>query len=151
MKCPKCDSSNSDVIDSRPAHNDTEIRRRRACVPCGHRWSTYEKTKAVKVKSKVKTPISKDSVDIILERIQQLEDNSATMFKHLLNRYAKLKVSALPTKMSLKLVDPVCKHCGEISKTEVCSECSDALKGIKRPYLAVTGRKDYSDKLLYGS
>lgn len=40
MKCPVCGKSDSKVIDSRPT--DTEIRRRRECLSCGRRFTTYE-------------------------------------------------------------------------------------------------------------
>lgn len=40
MKCPVCGETNSKVIDSRPT--DSEIRRRRECVSCGRRFTTYE-------------------------------------------------------------------------------------------------------------
>ncbi|MBE6643195.1 MAG: transcriptional repressor NrdR [Clostridia bacterium] len=40
MKCPVCGNINSKVIDSRPT--DSEIRRRRECLSCGRRFTTYE-------------------------------------------------------------------------------------------------------------
>lgn len=40
MKCPVCGKSDSKVIDSRPT--DSEIRRRRECLSCGRRFTTYE-------------------------------------------------------------------------------------------------------------
>ena len=42
MLCPKCHHVESKVIDSRTAHNDSAIRRRRECLACGHRFTTYE-------------------------------------------------------------------------------------------------------------
>ena len=43
MKCPYCSSDNTKVIDSRPADDNTSIRRRRQCEDCGKRFTTYEK------------------------------------------------------------------------------------------------------------
>ena len=43
MKCPFCSSDNTKVIDSRPADDNTSIRRRRQCEDCGKRFTTYEK------------------------------------------------------------------------------------------------------------
>lgn len=43
MKCPFCGSEDTRVIDSRPADDDTSIRRRRQCAKCGKRFTTYEK------------------------------------------------------------------------------------------------------------
>lgn len=42
MKCIYCGSPDSKVIDSRSADDDTTIRRRRECVRCGKRFTTYE-------------------------------------------------------------------------------------------------------------
>ena len=42
MKCPFCGYSESNVIDSRPADEGASIRRRRECLSCGKRFTTYE-------------------------------------------------------------------------------------------------------------
>ena len=42
MKCPYCQYSESKVIDSRPTDEDEKIRRRRECIRCGKRCTTYE-------------------------------------------------------------------------------------------------------------
>ena len=42
MRCPYCSFSESKVIDSRPAEEGTTIRRRRECLSCGKRFTTYE-------------------------------------------------------------------------------------------------------------
>ena len=42
MKCPYCGYSESKVIDSRPADEGASIRRRRECLSCGKRFTTYE-------------------------------------------------------------------------------------------------------------
>ena len=41
MKCPYCMGEDSKVVDSRPS-NDKSIRRRRECLSCGKRYTTYE-------------------------------------------------------------------------------------------------------------
>ncbi len=43
MKCPFCGHLEDKVIDSRPTEEGTAIRRRRECVQCGERFTTYEK------------------------------------------------------------------------------------------------------------
>ena len=43
MRCPSCGYSESKVVDSRPSEDDTTIRRRRECLECGHRFTTYER------------------------------------------------------------------------------------------------------------
>ena len=42
MKCPYCGYSESKVIDSRPAEEGSSIRRRRECLSCKKRFTTYE-------------------------------------------------------------------------------------------------------------
>jgi transcriptional repressor NrdR len=42
MKCPFCGYADSKVIDSRPAEDGTTIRRRRECLECQKRFTTYE-------------------------------------------------------------------------------------------------------------
>lgn len=43
MKCPYCGYAESKVIDSRPADEGSTIRRRRECLMCAKRFTTYEK------------------------------------------------------------------------------------------------------------
>ncbi|MBQ3086230.1 MAG: transcriptional regulator NrdR [Clostridia bacterium] len=42
MKCPFCNHDESKVIDSRPADDGMKIRRRRECISCAKRFTTYE-------------------------------------------------------------------------------------------------------------
>lgn len=42
MKCPFCGHTESKVVDSRPSDNDEKIRRRRECLSCNSRFTTYE-------------------------------------------------------------------------------------------------------------
>jgi transcriptional repressor NrdR len=42
MRCPKCGSQDDKVIDSRASREGATIRRRRECLGCGHRFTTYE-------------------------------------------------------------------------------------------------------------
>ena len=43
MRCPFCQSSDTVVRDSRPAEEDTAVRRRRVCQTCGARFTTFER------------------------------------------------------------------------------------------------------------
>ncbi|HDI60746.1 MAG TPA: transcriptional repressor NrdR [Desulfobacteraceae bacterium] len=43
MKCPFCSESEDKVIDSRLSRSGLEIRRRRECLACGQRFTTYER------------------------------------------------------------------------------------------------------------
>lgn len=47
MKCPFCGEENTKVIDSRPAEDNSAIRRRRQCEKCDKRFTTYEKVESI--------------------------------------------------------------------------------------------------------
>jgi len=47
MKCPFCGHDEDRVIDSRPAEDGAAIRRRRECVRCSARFTTYEKVESL--------------------------------------------------------------------------------------------------------
>ena len=42
LNCPKCSSLDSKVVDSRSIHKGTSIRRRRECIDCSYRFTSYE-------------------------------------------------------------------------------------------------------------
>jgi len=50
MRCPKCAHVEDKVIDSRSSNNGGVIRRRRMCLKCGHRFTTYEEIVRPKVR-----------------------------------------------------------------------------------------------------
>ena len=43
MRCSSCGYAESKVVDSRPSEDNASIRRRRECLSCGHRFTTYER------------------------------------------------------------------------------------------------------------
>ncbi|RKY37605.1 MAG: transcriptional regulator NrdR [Candidatus Omnitrophota bacterium] len=47
MKCPYCGHKEDRVIDSRSSSDDTIIRRRRECLKCGKRFTTYERVEHI--------------------------------------------------------------------------------------------------------
>ncbi len=47
MRCPKCHVDDTKVIDSREAEEGAAIRRRRSCLACAHRFTTYERLEEV--------------------------------------------------------------------------------------------------------
>lgn len=93
MKCPVCNQNDDKVVDSRPAEDGAAIRRRRECLACGARFTTYEKVEqpsliVVKkdgtrelfdrdklmsgiVKACMKRPVSSAQMD---ELVRQVED-----------------------------------------------------------------------------
>ena len=49
MKCPNCGYTDSKVIDSRPVEEGNSIRRRRECLACGKRFTTFEVIESVQI------------------------------------------------------------------------------------------------------
>jgi len=98
MKCPFCSFEESKVIDSRPTDEGEKIRRRRECLSCGKRFTTYEQieslpimvikkdsTREVFSREKLlkgmlhacqKRPVSIDDLDAIIDDIEATLQNS---------------------------------------------------------------------------
>ena len=49
MKCPKCGNDEDKVLDSRSAREGAAIRRRRECLVCGRRFTTYEVVDTIQI------------------------------------------------------------------------------------------------------
>lgn len=49
MRCRYCQCTDSRVVDSRPTEDGTAIRRRRECMNCGRRFTTYEKVEEMPI------------------------------------------------------------------------------------------------------
>ncbi len=47
MRCPFCKSENDKVVDSRASESGAVIRRRRECLECGRRYTTYERMEEI--------------------------------------------------------------------------------------------------------
>jgi len=62
MKCPSCSFPESKVIDSRPSNEGASIRRRRECLNCQKRFTTYETIETVPI-IVVKKDKSRESFD----------------------------------------------------------------------------------------
>lgn len=98
MKCPFCNYSESKVIDSRPTDEGERIRRRRECLKCSKRFTTYEIIENVPIvvikkdksretfdRNKLlsgllraceKRPVSIDTLEKIVDEIETLLQNS---------------------------------------------------------------------------
>lgn len=92
MKCPYCYEDETKVIDSRPADDNSSIRRRRQCEKCGKRFTTYEKLETMPLmvikkdnsrevydRSKIeagilhschKRPVSPQQIDAMIDEIE---------------------------------------------------------------------------------
>ena len=93
MRCPYCDSLDSKVVDSRVSEDNTSIRRRRECLKCLKRYTTYERTEIISIRviknnderqtfniAKIKNgilkacekrPVSTESINQAVDRIEK--------------------------------------------------------------------------------
>lgn len=93
MKCPYCAGADTSVIDSRVADDQMAIRRRRECVRCGKRFTTYERVEGIElkvikkdgtqedfardklkrgiVKATWKRPVSMSDIDELIDAVEQ--------------------------------------------------------------------------------
>lgn len=66
MRCPFCQVDNDKVIDSRACEDNFAIRRRRQCMGCGRRYTTYERLEDVTIKvvkkNGVREPFSREKI-----------------------------------------------------------------------------------------
>lgn len=66
MKCPFCGFIEDKVIDSRPTDEGSAIRRRRECIKCSKRFTTYEKVESLPLmvikKDKSRQPFDRDKL-----------------------------------------------------------------------------------------
>ena len=67
MKCSACGYTESKVLDSRPAEDGSCIRRRRECLSCGRRFTTYERLEEVPV-----MVVKKDGTRQVFDRAKVL-------------------------------------------------------------------------------
>lgn len=98
MRCPFCGRDDDKVIDSRPADEGATIRRRRECLQCGNRFTTYEKVETLPLmvikkdgsrqpfnrdkliagiqKSCEKRPVSTQEIESLVDSIESQYQNS---------------------------------------------------------------------------
>ncbi len=62
MRCPYCGFEESKVIDSRPTEENVSIRRRRECLSCKKRFTTYEKLETLTI-AVIKRDMSRQAFD----------------------------------------------------------------------------------------
>jgi transcriptional repressor NrdR len=97
LKCPYCDANDDKVVDSRPAEDGAAIRRRRECLACGARFTTYEKVESLPLmvikkdgsrqpfdrekllmgimKSCAKRPVTTEQIERLIDTIERVAGN----------------------------------------------------------------------------
>lgn len=122
MKCPYCGYSESKVIDSRPTDEGERIRRRRECLNCAKRFTTYEVIETVPVLV-VKKDKSREAFDrnkllngllracekrpVPLETLERIVDEIETLLQNSLDREVPSTLIGTYAMDKLKKVDEV--------------------------------------------
>ena len=122
MKCPYCGYSESKVIDSRPTDEGERIRRRRECLNCAKRFTTYEVIETVPVVV-VKKDKSREAFDrnkllngllracekrpVPLETLVRIVDEIETLLQNSLDREVPSTLIGTYAMHKLKKVDEV--------------------------------------------
>jgi len=76
MKCPFCDSGSTKVVDKRDNRDDSSTRRRRQCLRCGKRFTTYERIEKADLDIQKKDgSLEKFDTDKIRKGIKKAVDN----------------------------------------------------------------------------
>lgn len=153
MRCIKCNSLEDKVIDSRLSKDGFSIRRRRECLDCGHRFTTYEQVErrdilVIKrdgtrepfkrekllsglIKACEKRPVSLDTLEGAVEQI--VNDLNAENMKELPSRMIGPKVMD-----RLQKIDPVAfvRYASVYRQFQDVGEFSDVIESLENTPLS---------------
>ena len=120
MICPRCGYSEDKVVDSRSAHNGRAIRRRRECLGCAYRFTTYETIEA---------PLQ------VIKRDGSREDFSKEKLLHGLRRACHKRPVSIGTLEDLVTAIQAHfeqQHIREVPATEIGAMIMDRLRDIDK-------------------
>ena len=150
MKCPYCASENTQVVDTRENEDGDTVRRRRRCLSCDKRFTTYErielqlpqvvkkngsrieydrdKVKASMMLAMRKRPVTTESVELALDRIEE------KLVQLALREVATERIGELVMR-ELKRLDKVAyiRFASVYRNFEDVDEFSEAIREIKKP------------------
>ena len=153
MRCIKCNSLEDKVIDSRVSKDGFSIRRRRECLECGHRFTTYEQVErrdmlVIKrdgtrepfrrekllsglIKACEKRPVSLATLEEVVDRI--VNDLNAENLKELPSRMIGPKVME-----HLQKIDPVAfvRYASVYRQFQDVGEFSDVIESLENTPLS---------------
>ena len=122
MRCPFCGNEDTQVKDSRPTEDNAAIRRRRHCISCGARFTTFERVQlrelTVVKKNGRREPFDRDklarSVDIALrkrnvdpERVERMISSIVRQLESMGESDVNVDVIGSMIMEGLKMLDPV--------------------------------------------
>ena len=118
MKCPFCGYTESKVVDSRPTDDSERIRRRRECLRCQKRFTTYEVVETVPIfvikKNGIQEPFDRESLlracekrPVPLEKLEKLVTDIETELQNSMQREVTSETIGELALAALREVDEV--------------------------------------------
>ena len=129
MKCPFCQAQDTKVIDSRPADDNSSIRRRRQCESCNKRFTTYEKLETIPLMV-IKKDDSRENYDRskieygIIQSCHKRPVSTVVIRKtvdDIENQIYSMEVSEIPTRKIGELVMEKLKELDEVAYVRFAS------------------------------
>jgi len=157
MRCPKCGHQDDKVIDSRSSREGETIRRRRECLQCEHRYTTYEvieRPRLLVVKSDGRTEdFSREKVVASIEKACQKrpvpQEAINTLVEHVLEDLSQQFDREVPSSAvgarvmeGLRSLDPVAyvRYASIYRRFEEATDFVQEVKKLEKPHDTLTAR-----------
>ncbi len=136
MRCPYCQSADTQVKDSRPTDDGSAIRRRRVCTDCGGRFTTFERVQlrelTVVKKSGRRVPFDRDklerSVHTALRKRQAEPERVERMISGIVRQLESMGEEDIPSSEIGRLVMEGLKNIDEVAYVRFASVYRDFQK-----------------------
>jgi transcriptional repressor NrdR len=157
MRCPKCGCQDDKVIDSRASREGATIRRRRECIQCAYRYTTYEQIERNKLmvikrdgrredfarekladgiqKACQKRPVAQEQIDDLVDQIVDDLSNSH-------DREVPCQAIGERVMAGLRGLDPVAyvRYASLYRRFEEATDFVQEVKKLEKPYDTLTAR-----------
>lgn len=157
MRCPKCTCQDDKVIDSRASREGLTIRRRRECVKCGHRYTTYEQIERPRLmvqkrdgrieefsKEKLLSGIQKacQKRPVTQEAITDLVEKIVGELESFLDREIPCRVIGERIMGGLRDLDPVAyvRYASVYRRFDEATDFVQEVKKLEKPHDTLTAR-----------
>jgi len=129
MKCPFCNTPDTKVIDSRPADDNASIRRRRQCIKCNKRFTTYEKLETMPLmvikKDNTREPYDRSKIESGIIRSCHKRPVSSQQVENIVNdienKVFSLEEREIPTSVIGEMVMEKLKALDEVAYVRFAS------------------------------
>jgi len=129
MKCPFCNTPDTKVIDSRPADDNASIRRRRQCIKCNKRFTTYEKLETMPLmvikKDNTREPYDRSKIEAGIIRSCHKRPVSSQQVENIVNdienKVFSLEEREIPTSVIGEMVMDKLKTLDEVAYVRFAS------------------------------